>query len=122
MKREPQDPAKSISGAGFKPKATPEQRDVETEIQRVKEPESQRSGDSETLKKQRFTGDGGDSGVPLLAPRVESLQEAAKLALGFKGRSTDPVFLFARAIKAFEITVGRRLPQEELGSAFSVWW
>jgi hypothetical protein len=30
--------------------------------------------------------------------------------------------MFSRAIRAFEITINRRLPREEIGHAFAIWW
>jgi len=36
--------------------------------------------------------------------------------------SGDPIFRFARALKAFEITVDARLPEKELPTAFAIWW
>lgn len=34
----------------------------------------------------------------------------------------DPVFKFARAVKAFELTHDIRLPKDELPAAFNLWW
>ena len=52
---------------------------------------------------------------------VNTLQKAAQMALADKSNG-DPVFKFARAVKAFELTVDARLPEKELPGAFNVWW
>jgi hypothetical protein len=52
---------------------------------------------------------------------VDTLQKAAQLALADKSNG-DPVFRFARAVKAFELWVDKRLPKHELPSAFNIWW
>ena len=56
-----------------------------------------------------------------LATRVRTLKEAVQLSLESEHLS-DPVFTFARAIRAFEITCDRRLPEAELNAAFNLWW
>jgi hypothetical protein len=52
---------------------------------------------------------------------VGTLQKAAQMALADKSNG-DPVFKFARAVKAFELTVDARLQEKELPGAFNVWW
>jgi len=59
--------------------------------------------------------------VPPLAASVKTLQEAVQLSLK-DGLNSDCLFIFARAIKAFEITHDRRLPLAELQAAFAQWW
>jgi len=59
--------------------------------------------------------------VPPLATRVASLQEAVQLALK-TGVAEHCMFNLARAIKAFETTVTRKLPENELPIAFELWW
>jgi hypothetical protein len=59
--------------------------------------------------------------IPPLAARVNTLQEAVQLSLS--DRSLDNyLFTYSRALRAFEITTDRRLPREELGNAFALWW
>jgi hypothetical protein len=59
--------------------------------------------------------------VPRLAASVSTLQDAARLSLqhGFDEKS---LFIFARALKAFEITTQRRLSSKDLDGAFSLLW
>ena len=84
--------------------------------QRVRESESQRN------RGIRDSDDTYDSHeLPRLSACVGTLQDAARMALADKGPG-DPVFKYARAVKAFELTVGRRLPKGELPAAFAVWW
>jgi hypothetical protein len=52
---------------------------------------------------------------------VDTLQKAAKMALADKSNG-DAVFKYARAVKAFEKSVDKRLPKEELPAAFNIWW
>jgi len=85
-----------------------EQRDGETENQRFG-----RNRDSHD------TDDLDES--PLQCARFRTLIEAAQSSLDDKSNG-DPVFKFARALKAFELTVDTRLPQRELPSAFNIWW
>jgi hypothetical protein len=56
-----------------------------------------------------------------LAARVSTLQEAVTMSLATEPLS-EVLFVFARAIKAFEVTTGRTLPKPELPNAFSLWW
>ena len=78
-----------------------------------RETEKQRHGDSEETEETEE--------VPPLAASVKTLQEAVQLSLK-DGLNKNCLFIFARAIKAFEITHDRRLPPAELQSAFSLWW
>ena len=59
--------------------------------------------------------------MPPLAACVKTLQEAVQLSLE-NGLTDNCLFIFARAIKAFEITVGRQLTPADLQSAFALWW
>jgi hypothetical protein len=63
----------------------------------------------------------GTEDIPRLAASVKTVQEAVQLALK-DGLRKDSLFQFARALKAFEITINRRLPSPELDNAFSLWW
>jgi hypothetical protein len=59
--------------------------------------------------------------IPPLATSVKTLEEAVQFSLKH-GLTENCLFIFSRALKAFEITHNRRLPQVELDSAFSFWW
>lgn len=59
--------------------------------------------------------------VPPLAASVGTLQEAVQLSLA-DGFSKKSLFIFSRALRAFEVTNKRRLPPDEVESAFSLWW
>lgn len=59
--------------------------------------------------------------VPPLAARVSALPEAVQRSLQ-GGLDEQCLFRFARALKAFEITVNRRLSGNELAEAFALWW
>jgi hypothetical protein len=59
--------------------------------------------------------------VPPLAASVKTLPEAVQLSLS-GGLDENCLFTYARALKAFEITTNRRLPQAELTAAFAQWW
>jgi hypothetical protein len=85
----------------------------DTEIQRNREIERQSHRESH--------GTDDTKEVPPLAARVKTLQEAVQLSLK-DGSSGDRLFTFCRALRAFEITHNRRLPAQELGSAFAAWW
>jgi hypothetical protein len=52
---------------------------------------------------------------------MKTLQEAVQLSLQDK-RTDNRLFIFSRALKAFEITHDRRLAEQELQVAFSLWW
>ena len=88
-----------------------ENEDMETMSNR--ETETQSYGDTDGTEE---TED-----VPPLAASVKTLQEAVQLSLK-DGLNKDCLFIFARALKAFEITHDRRLPPPELQSVFSFWW
>jgi len=91
-----------------RPKRQREQRDRESETQ-----SSTGNGDSQD------TQDSDEK--PRLFVCVGTLQEAAQIALDDKSPG-DPVFKFARAVRAFELTMDFRLPAKELPVAFGVWW
>lgn len=59
--------------------------------------------------------------LPPLATRVAALPDAVQLSLA-GGLSEDSLFIFARAIKAFEVTNQRRLSPNDLQRAFALWW
>jgi hypothetical protein len=52
---------------------------------------------------------------------VGTLQDAVQLSIQ-GGFTIDSLFIFARALKAFEIIHSRRLQPADLQSAFSQWW
>ena len=58
---------------------------------------------------------------PPVAASVTTLQQAVQISLA-GGLGENCLFVFARALKAFEITHNRRLPPPELQTAFSLWW
>ncbi len=58
---------------------------------------------------------------PPLAASVKSLPEAAEISLR-DGATQDSLFIYARAVKAFEVTNKIKLSQNELQNAFSLWW
>lgn len=62
--------------------------------------------------------------VPPLAARVKTLPEAVQTSLSerFLNSGADPVFVFARALKAFEVTINKRLSKTDLEGAFALWW
>ena len=78
-----------------------------------RETEKQRHGDTDETEETEE--------VPPLAAPVKTLQEAVQISLA-AGINDKCLFLFARAIKAFEITNNRRLPPAELQNAFALWW
>jgi len=78
-----------------------------------RETEMQRHGDTDGTEE---TED-----VPPLAACVKTLPEAVQLSLK-DALNKDCLFKFARALKAFELTNNRRLPQVELQAAFAEWW
>ena len=58
---------------------------------------------------------------PPIATRITTIQEAVQLAL--KDSWTENcLFVFARLLKAFEVTTGTKLKPEDQAAAFSVWW
>lgn len=55
--------------------------------------------------------------------RADTLQATVLMALAYrKSSKEDDCFVFARAIRAFEVRHNRRLPEDELVSAFAEWW
>lgn len=58
---------------------------------------------------------------PPLATPVNSLPAAAQIALAEKDNK-NVLFTLARALKAHEATVKRRLTRDDLDAAFSQWW
>ena len=82
---------------------------------RDRESESQRNRGTEkhTIRRRQK--------IPPLAACVNTLPEAVALSLK-DGLTENCLFILARAIKAFEIKVGRKLPPAELTSAFALWW
>ena len=95
------------------PKIEPNNIGGGIEIMRNGDTERQRDGDSDE------TQDTED--IPPLAASVKTLQEAVQLSLK-DGLSENSLFIFSRALKAFEITTKIKLPPAELDSAFSLWW
>src|SRR5258708_32141405 len=59
--------------------------------------------------------------VPPLATRVATLQEAVQFSHQDWNAERSP-FIFARALKALEITTGLKLKPDDLNSAFTLWW
>ncbi len=59
--------------------------------------------------------------IPPLAACVNTLPEAVALSLK-DGLTENCLFIFARAVKAFGVTVGQQLPPSELENAFKLWW
>ena len=93
-----------------------EQRDRVSEIQSHGDTEFQRNGGHRDSDDTHDTDESQPSGAC-----VGTLQKAAQMALADKSNG-DPVFRFARAVKAFELTMDARLPEKELPGAFNVWW
>lgn len=62
--------------------------------------------------------------APPLAARVKTLPEAVQTSLSeqFASHSKDLGFVFARALKAFEVTTGTKLSKADLENAFTLWW
>jgi hypothetical protein len=58
---------------------------------------------------------------PPIATRITTVQEAVQLSLK-DGWNENCLFVFARLLKAFEITTGSKLKSADLASAFSLWW
>lgn len=59
--------------------------------------------------------------VPPLATCVKTLPEAVQLSLK-DGLNDKTLFIFARALRALEATCNHRLPANEIGPVFSLWW
>lgn len=85
----------------------------DSEIQSHKETENQRDRETEDTK------DSED--VPVLATRIQTIQEAVEIALK-EGVGENCLFVFARALKAYEATTGTRLDPQGLDGAFALWW
>lgn len=79
------------------------------------------NGDTEKQSDGDTDGTQETEDVPPLAASVKTLQEAVQLSLKDQ-KIKNSLFIFARALKAFEITHNRRLTQAELECAFSLWW
>ena len=83
-----------------------------SEVQSLRETEDQSYGATDVT-------DGSDGSAS--ASRVATLQEAVELALK-QPVDKHCMFRFARALKAFEITVDCRLKPEEFEGALRIWW
>jgi len=59
--------------------------------------------------------------LPPLAACVQTLPEAVQLSLK-DGLTEQTLFIFARALKAFEITSHMHLSPADLAGAFNLWW
>ncbi|GDY22972.1 hypothetical protein LBMAG56_43190 [Verrucomicrobiota bacterium] len=59
--------------------------------------------------------------LPPLSARIATLPEAVAIALTH-GFGKDCLFVLARAVKAFEATCGKPLPEAEWTNAFNLWW
>jgi hypothetical protein len=59
--------------------------------------------------------------IPLLATRIQSIPEAVQIALE-EGVGESCLFMFARALKAYEATTRTRLDAPGLDGAFAQWW
>jgi hypothetical protein len=108
---------KSNPPTELKPNAVAkEQRDRESENQSIGEAEIQSfRGYGETHE----TDDTHE--LPPFGVCVDSLLKAVQIALADKSPG-DPVFRYARAVKAFEKHIDKRLPVNELPAAFNIWW
>jgi hypothetical protein len=78
-------------------------------------------GDSETQSDRETHETDDTQDVPPLAASVKTLQEAVQLSIA-AGFSKKSLFIFSRALRAFEITNKRRLSADEVKGAFSLWW
>jgi hypothetical protein len=88
--------------------------------QRDRVPENQSSGVTEKLSDGE-TDDTDDTHEKRLSARVATLNEAVDISLTEEATG-DPLFMFARALKAMEITTGVKLKRADLENAFSLWW
>ena len=95
--------------------------DRDSEIQRHRDSEIQRRGDTEIKRHRDSDGTQVTEEVPPLAACVKTLPEAVQLSLQ-AGINDTCLFIFARALKAFEITTNRRLRPIEVSGAFAIWW
>ena len=53
--------------------------------------------------------------------QIFTIPEAVRLSL-MDGIGENTLFNFARMIRAFEMTIDRRIPQAEAGGVFNTWW
>ncbi|HEU5124977.1 MAG TPA: hypothetical protein VFW05_13055 [Verrucomicrobiae bacterium] len=88
-------------------------RNRDTERRSNRENEKQRNREAQETEEKED--------IPPLVTCVKTLQEAVQISLA-DGITENCFFVFARAIKAFEITHNRRLTPAELQSAFATWW
>ena len=97
-----------------RPKATtrPEQRGREDR-------ETERS-EKQSNRRDRVTDDTHETDDSALSASVQTLQDAARIALEHGMENSH--FILARAVKAFEVCNRRKLPKAELPGAFAVWW
>jgi hypothetical protein len=79
------------------------------------------NGDTEKQSYRDTDGTQETQDVPPLAASVKTLPEAVQLSLK-TGLTKNSLFLFSRALRAFETTNQRRLPPKEVEVAFSLWW
>jgi len=91
------------------------QSDGETELQ------SDRATEAQSYRRYRATDATDATDDSALAACVQTLQEAAQIALA-DGLSEISLFKFARAVKAFEVTNAVTLAHGELANAFVIWW
>lgn len=62
-----------------------------------------------------------DTEIPPLATSVNSLPEAVAISL-HDCLTDDTLFIFCRALKAFQVTTRHRLNRDDLEQAFGLWW
>ena len=88
-----------------------------------KNPKLQRVRDSEDSENQKIRDSHATHATQdsALATSVRTLQEAVELSLA-RPASDDWLFIYARALKAHEVTTGSPLGYQGLESAFSEWW
>jgi hypothetical protein len=92
-----------------------------SDIQRHGNTERQRLGETEIKSLRGGEDTEATDDVPRLAASVSTLQEAVELSLK-PTLDDNSLFIFARALKAFEITTNRRLTPADMDRAFSLWW
>jgi len=104
-------PAPSEQSVG----GTEPQRNRETEQRRIRASEKKRNKETEQLTIQT------SQMIPPLAARVATLPQAVEHSIegGFKENS---IFIFCRALKAFEVTRKGKLSLTDQDSAFALWW
>jgi hypothetical protein len=59
--------------------------------------------------------------IPAVATTVRTIEEAVQISLKYAS-TTDSLFVFARALKAFEVTTKGKLSRAELPAVFVTWW